>query len=127
MDPKKLQNFLFFNLILLLAILTLFYENNSIEDLKDHLNNSEYTKVIELSSEMLKKPNLSLAEKKEVYLLKGIAEFSLNQKLNSQLTFAELKILDKKIDFDSTDLSSNIITSFHSMMKELPQDKKTTQ
>jgi hypothetical protein len=126
-DPKKLQNLLFFNVILILAILTLFYENNSIEDLKDHLNNSEYNEVIEISSELLKKPNLSLAEKKEVYLLKGIAEFSLNQKLNSQLTFAELKILDKKIEFDSTDLSSNIITSFHSMMKELPQDKNTTQ
>ena len=115
MQAKKKKTFLIFTIILLASIYSLIAPSENTDHLKDYIYNCEYDKAITLAESILNKPFLSKEVKINVYLKKGIAEFSSNRILDSKITFTKLLALDNQIKMNPNDVSPKIIDVFNDL------------
>ena len=72
---------------------------------------------------MLTNPKLSDQEKIEVFVIKGISEYSSNKMLSAKITFAELILFNKKAQLDKEEVSPKILTFFNEIKSDLIVNK----
>ncbi len=119
MNKSKIKSFLSFTLILSVSIYSLFTSDGQIEQLRSHSQNCEFQKTIELAEVILKNQKTNKKERKEAFILKGIAEYSSNRYLDSRITFIELLLFDKNITLDSVEISPKIIEFFNELKNHI--------
>jgi hypothetical protein len=121
MNNNKIKSFLIFTLILSVSIYSLFASNGQIDQLHSHFQNCEYKKAIELAEVILKNQSLTKSERTEIFIIKGVAEYSSKKFLDARLTFIELLILDGSITLNSKEVSPKIVDFFNELKFQLQQ------
>ena len=118
MNKDKLKAFIYFTILLSIAIISLFYENKSIEVVEQSLQAKNYHDVIRLSDELLEDPRLDMNDRKRIYIYKAISEYSLNQELNAKITFLKLMSIDEDSRIESAYVSPNVIEFFDKLKNQ---------
>ncbi|MHB1686606.1 MAG: hypothetical protein ACYCVH_04435 [Ignavibacteriaceae bacterium] len=86
----------------------------SISSLKNKFESFEYNKVISDADSMLALKNVfSREEQIEIFMMKGISQFSLSDDYGAQKSFKEILIIDPSYTLDSTKVSPKIISFFN--------------
>ena len=119
MNKSHTKSFLLFTLILSVSLYSLFDSEESIGKLHKHFRNCEYQQTIRFAELLLKNSNMDKKEKSQIYIIKGISEFSSNQILNAKITFAELILFDNNVTLDPREVSPKIITFFNELKNKL--------
>lgn len=112
--------FLLFAIFLLLA--TNGYsqiEANSLDSLKQKLENFDYTGTINLADSLLKFGNNPTASQLiKIYQMKGVSEFSLLEDQAAKNSFLSILKIDKDYQLDSAKTSPKIIAFFDGIKKD---------
>lgn len=115
MKRDQIKSFIFFTIILIISIYSLFSTEDPVKEMKKNFQNCNYEKTIELANVTLQNPNLTKKEKTETYILKGISEFSTNHVLEARVTFMELILFDNSITLNSKVVSPKIVAFFNEL------------
>ena len=119
MSKFQLKSFLLFSLVLAIALYSLFCSGDQLSELNSHYKNFEYEEAITLSQQLLQNPKLSSQEKSQVFIIKGISEYSSNRMLSAKITFAELILFNKNVKLDTQEVSPKIVAFFNEIKSEL--------
>lgn len=117
MNKSHIRPFVLFTLILSVSIFSLFDSDNPLKLLHQHFHNCEYEKAITVAEILLRNSEVNIQNKSQIYIIKGVSEFSLNQLLNSRITFTELLLIDENVVLDSKLISPKIIKFFNELKK----------
>jgi len=111
-------------LFLLLAVNGLPQNKETILDtLKQKLENFDYTGAINLADSLLRfTNNPTPSQLIEIYRVKGISEFSLQEDQAAKKSFLSILGIDKNYELDSTKTSPKIITFFDGIKKDFIAD-----
>lgn len=123
MSKFQLKSFLLFTVILLVSLYSLFLSDDQLSQLSSHYKNFEYEEAITLAQQLLQNPKLSSKEKSQVFIIKGISEYSSNRMLSAKITFAELILFNKNAKLDIQEVSPKIIAFFNELKNELIVNK----
>jgi len=123
MKKSQIQSFIIFTSLLLTSIYSLLTPEDPLYSLENHFTNCEYEQAIILAEKILKDPKLNRKDKLEIYIIKGVSEYSNKQVLDSKITFAELLHLNGSVSLDSREISPKIIEVFNNI-KENKKLKK---
>jgi len=115
MNNREVRSFILFTLILSVLIYSLFDSDEPIEQLNKNFYNCEYEKAIKYAEIILNNPNLNKKDKSQIYIIKGVSEFSSHQVLNAKITFVELIFFDNNVTLDSMEVSPKIIEFFNQL------------
>ena len=124
MKANQKNSFITFTIILLFSIYTLIVSNNKIEQLQECIYNCDYEKAIKLADVLLRSSRLSKEDRANVYINKGIAEYSSNRILDSRITFSKLLDFDQKTNLDPEKISPKIIKLFNNLKNRIEQNHK---
>ena len=117
MNKKQIIHFLFF----LIAGAVAAQEKNIIQ-LENEFQSFNYRNVINLADEILKeKTFFTNDELQQIYLLKGISQFSLNDERGARESFIELLKIDENYKPDPVEVSPKIIRFFEDVKNEYLQ------
>lgn len=119
MNKNNFKTFLFFTLILSISIYSLFDDGTGLEKLEKYYTNCDYKKAIMQAQYLLQDTTTDKNDKRKILIIKGISEFSINQVLNSKITFTELLFMDKGISLDPEKVSPKIIDFFYDLKQKL--------
>ena len=111
--------FLLFAILLLCTIRGISQTNtNSLDSLRQRLENFDYTGTIILADSLLKYSNNPTASQLiEIYRMRGISEFSLLEDQSARNSFLSILKIDKNYELDSAKTSPKIITFFDGIKK----------
>ena len=94
-----------------------------LDSLKQKLENFDYAGSINLADSLLKFiNNPTPSQLIEIYRVKGISEFSLQEDQDAKKSFLSLLGIDKNYELDSTKTSPKIISFFDSIKKDFIAD-----
>ena len=87
--------------------------SDSLKVLRKQFESFEYQKVISRANELLtRKDTISKANLKEIYRMKGISYFSINQDDSARYSFRQILQLDSTYNLDSSKTSPKIVSFF---------------
>ena len=109
---------LYWNTCILLILISInsFCQVNgdSLKILRKQFESFEYQKVITRANQLLtKKDTISKANLKEIYRMKGISHFSINQDDSAKYSFRQILKLDSTYNLDSSKTSPKIVAFFN--------------
>lgn len=88
-------------------------QNDSLSALKKNFESFNFKEVIKLSNDLLlQRDSLPINDVKEIYRMKAISHFSLNQSDSSKNSFIEILKIDSSFNLDSSKTSPKIISFF---------------
>jgi hypothetical protein len=94
-----------------------------LDSLKQKLENFDYTGTINLADSLLKFiNNPTPSQLVEIYRMKGISEFSLQEDQAAKKSFMSILGIDKNYELDSAKTSPKIITFFDGIKKDFIAD-----
>ena len=102
--------------LLLICSINSFSQVNgdSLKVLKKQFESFEYQKVINRANLLLaRKDTISKANLKEIFRMKGISHFSINQDDSARYSFRQILQLDSTYNLDSSKTSPKIVTFFN--------------
>lgn len=117
--------------LLFLFSINIFCQINgdSLKILKKQFESFEYQKVINRANRLLAgKDTISKANLKEIYRMKGISHFSINQDDSARYSFRQILKIDSTYNLDSSKTSPKIVAFFNDIknnfLKELIEIRK---
>ncbi|MFZ0452930.1 MAG: hypothetical protein WCE54_08135 [Ignavibacteriaceae bacterium] len=97
---------------------------DSLKTLKKQFESFEYQKVINSANKLLAgKDTISKANLKEIYRMKGISHFSINQDDSAKYSFREILKLDSTYSLDSSKTSPKIVAFFNDIKKNFRNEQ----
>ncbi len=97
---------------------------DSLKVLKKQFETFEYQKVINRANLLLaRKDTISKANLKEIYRMKGISHFSINQDDSARYSFRQILQLDSTYNLDSSKTSPKIVTFFNEIKKNFRKEQ----
>ncbi len=105
-------------LLLITSVSSAQQKIDSVEQIKNEFESFEYKNVIMHADEMLSlKKNLSMEQRIQIYMMKGVSQYSLSDDNGAQKTFEEILKINPAYVLDSTKTSPKII-SFFNLVKQ---------
>ncbi len=112
-------------LVFLLSI-NIFSQINgdSLKILKKQFESFEYQKAINRANQLLAgKDTISKANLKEIYRMKGISHFSINQDDSARYSFRQILKLDSTYNLDSSKTSPKIVAFFNDIKNNFRKEQ----
>jgi len=111
-------------LFLLFPFTGLAQDENILQDISRKFESFKYDSVITTADSLLSLPdNLSDETLVEIYRMKGISHFSLDQNKLAEESFLEILEIDSTFNLDSAKTSPKIISFFNETRKEFKQQE----
>jgi TM2 domain-containing membrane protein YozV len=97
---------------------------DSLKTLKKQFESFEYQKVINSANKLLAgKDTISKANLKEIYRMKGISHFSINQDDSAKYSFRQILRLDSTYNLDSSKTSPKIVAFFNDIKNNFRKEQ----
>jgi TM2 domain-containing membrane protein YozV len=97
---------------------------DSLKSLKKQFESFEYQKVINNANKLLEgKDTISTANLKEIYRMKGISHFSINQDDSARYSFRQILKLDSTYSLDSSKTSPKIVAFFNEIKNNFRKEQ----
>lgn len=97
---------------------------DSIANLKSELRTFEYNKVIENADKLLLNKNIFTSDElTNIYLMKGISQFSVSNNEGAKESFGEVLMINPSYQLDSSQVSPKIISYFNLVRDAYNKDK----
>ncbi len=97
---------------------------DSLKVLKKQFESFEYQKVITRANQLLiKKDTISKSNLKEIYRMKGISHFSINQDDSARYSFRQILKLDSTYNLDSSKTSPKIVAFFNEIKNNFRKEQ----
>jgi TM2 domain-containing membrane protein YozV len=97
---------------------------DSLKILKKQFESFEYQKVITRANQLLiRKDTISKANLKEIYRMKGISHFSINQDDSARYSFRQILKLDSTYNLDSSKTSPKIVAFFNEIKNNFRKEQ----
>jgi hypothetical protein len=92
--------------------------NDSLKVIKKEFESFEYQKVInDVNKLLVRKDTISKNNLKEIYRMKGISHFSINQDDSARKSFIQILQIDSSFNLDTSKTSPKIVTFFNDLKK----------
>ncbi len=112
--------------LLFLFSINIFCQINgdSLKILRKQFESFEYQKVINRANQLLaRKDTISNANLKEIYRMKGISHFSINQDDSARYSFRQILMLDSTYNLDSSKTSPKIVAFFNDIKNNFRKEQ----
>ena len=115
--------------VLLVLFSNLFSQSeNTLDSLIAKYNSFDYTGAIDVANNLIgAKQNFTDDELIRVYVIKGIAHYSLGQLESAKISFTNILELDNSYDLDPVNISPKIVSFFNSIKENYTKQEEPSE